>query len=229
MFFESKNDRFFYREPLHKFPILVLLLGLHFALWLLFNLNPLPSSALDISAASSTQTDEERESIAWMLPVEESAKVVSTPEETSFSATPSSAVNPQPQVKIKRVAEKASKKTSKPLPVEETPSIALTSPSSKPANHEDLNAADTKAADTEVLSPKKFDYGKVASVLKEMERENSVNVRSGREMKETSTEKLGREIAKSKRAHCETAYAHLGLLAIPFLVKDTVTDKGCKW
>ena len=40
---------------------------------------------------------------------------------------------------------------------------------------------------------------------------------------------LGRGIAKAARPDCLTAHAGMGLLAIAFLVKDAITDNGCKW
>lgn len=36
-------------------------------------------------------------------------------------------------------------------------------------------------------------------------------------------------IAQSARPPCRDAHAHLGLLALPFLLADTVRDDGCKW
>ena len=45
----------------------------------------------------------------------------------------------------------------------------------------------------------------------------------------SQTEKFGREVEKGRRKNCQTSHAHLGLLAIPFLMKDTLTDTGCKW
>ncbi len=41
--------------------------------------------------------------------------------------------------------------------------------------------------------------------------------------------KLGRAIQKAAQPDCRDAYAAMGLLAIPFLLKDTVTDTGCRW
>jgi hypothetical protein len=38
-----------------------------------------------------------------------------------------------------------------------------------------------------------------------------------------------RAIAKAARGDCKSAYAGIGLLAIPALLWDTVRDKGCKW
>lgn len=40
---------------------------------------------------------------------------------------------------------------------------------------------------------------------------------------------LGQAIARSSRSDCRTAYAGAGLFAIPFLIRDAVTDSGCKW
>lgn len=40
---------------------------------------------------------------------------------------------------------------------------------------------------------------------------------------------MGRSIDQAARADCRNAYASAGLLAVPMLIKDGVTDKGCKW
>lgn len=40
---------------------------------------------------------------------------------------------------------------------------------------------------------------------------------------------LAKGIAQSARPPCRQAHAHLGLLAVPFLLADTVRDSGCKW
>ncbi len=41
--------------------------------------------------------------------------------------------------------------------------------------------------------------------------------------------KLGRAIQKATQPDCRDAYAAMGLLAVPFLLKDTITDTGCRW
>lgn len=41
--------------------------------------------------------------------------------------------------------------------------------------------------------------------------------------------KLEQAVSRSSRADCRNRYAHMGLLAIPFLLNDTASDKGCKW
>lgn len=40
---------------------------------------------------------------------------------------------------------------------------------------------------------------------------------------------LAQAIARSARSDCRTAYAGAGLFAIPLLIRDAVTDSGCKW
>ncbi|MWA18788.1 hypothetical protein GPJ57_13120 [Burkholderia pseudomallei] len=46
---------------------------------------------------------------------------------------------------------------------------------------------------------------------------------------ETATSTLARTMSKASRADCRNAHAGMGLLAIPALALDAVTDTGCKW
>ena len=45
----------------------------------------------------------------------------------------------------------------------------------------------------------------------------------------TSEDAVERAVSRSARADCRTRYAHMGLLAFPFLLNDTARDHGCKW
>ena len=45
----------------------------------------------------------------------------------------------------------------------------------------------------------------------------------------TNEDKAERAVSRSALADCRTRYADMGLLAIPFLLNDTASDKGCKW
>jgi hypothetical protein len=45
----------------------------------------------------------------------------------------------------------------------------------------------------------------------------------------TNQERFEQTMSRSARGDCRTKYAHLGLLAVPFLVSDTASDIGCKW
>lgn len=40
---------------------------------------------------------------------------------------------------------------------------------------------------------------------------------------------LGQAISRSVRSDCRNAYAGAGLFALPLLIRDAVTDRGCKW
>jgi len=40
---------------------------------------------------------------------------------------------------------------------------------------------------------------------------------------------LGRRIKQAAHPDCRTRYAGAGLLAIPLLINDAVSDSGCKW
>ncbi|WP_080308174.1 hypothetical protein [Burkholderia pseudomallei] len=46
---------------------------------------------------------------------------------------------------------------------------------------------------------------------------------------ETATSTLARTMSKASRADCRNAHSGMGLLAIPALALDAVTDTGCKW
>ena len=48
----------------------------------------------------------------------------------------------------------------------------------------------------------------------------------GREMRE---EQLARDVARSRRNDCRSAYSGMGPLAVLPLLKDAVTGSGCKW
>lgn len=52
---------------------------------------------------------------------------------------------------------------------------------------------------------------------------------TGASRRVTESEKFENAVAQTKRGDCTNQHAHLGLLAIPFLLKDTLTDTGCKW
>jgi hypothetical protein len=41
--------------------------------------------------------------------------------------------------------------------------------------------------------------------------------------------KLAHDIQKAAKPDCRDAYAGLGLLAVPVLLADAITDKGCRW
>lgn len=46
---------------------------------------------------------------------------------------------------------------------------------------------------------------------------------------EPAPTQLAQGIAGARTADCRDKYAGLGLLGLPFLLKDSVTGKGCVW
>jgi hypothetical protein len=54
-------------------------------------------------------------------------------------------------------------------------------------------------------------------------------VRKRQAARMTSDEKLGQDIDKATRSDCRTAHAGKGLFALPFLARDALTERGCKW
>jgi hypothetical protein len=51
----------------------------------------------------------------------------------------------------------------------------------------------------------------------------------GTDKRISGAQKFAEEIGHANRGDCSFGHAHLGILAIPFLLKDTLTDEGCKW
>lgn len=52
----------------------------------------------------------------------------------------------------------------------------------------------------------------------------------GAEKQLSGAQKFAEVIEHNKRADCRSAYSHLQvLIAIPLLLKDTLTDSGCRW
>jgi hypothetical protein len=51
----------------------------------------------------------------------------------------------------------------------------------------------------------------------------------GIDRKISKAQKFADAINHAKRGDCRSEYAHIGLLAIPLLLKDTLTGEGCKW
>lgn len=74
-----------------------------------------------------------------------------------------------------------------------------------------------------------IDYAAINETVKEVARENSTRPKLIEAETYTQTQRFSREAEKGARKDCKTAYAGLSLLAIPFLIYDSVTNTGCKW
>jgi hypothetical protein len=76
---------------------------------------------------------------------------------------------------------------------------------------------------------KSLDLDAIDRIVRNIARESSDRVLPGTDKKLTSAEKFAEAIEHAQRGDCRSEHAHLGILAIPFLLKDTITGKGCKW
>ena len=85
---------------------------------------------------------------------------------------------------------------------------------------------------------KPLDMDQLRIQARQIARENEVagsRIRSGSALPILSSSNsesetgLGRAIKKSARPDCRAAYADAGLMAIPLLLRDAVTDRGCRW
>jgi hypothetical protein len=222
MFFEFSSHRPSFSERRVKFAAIFLIGVLHVALWFAFSVI---SSDSRISRESAAVANETRTTVIWITRTERVSRVISPPD---LHAEASKDPAPVPRVSKKHAGSRRYTENVQSLAGRNAASDVPAAPTDSRASASNKNVPDAAKADVAAASPK-FDYSKVVGVLKNFDRESSVGRASTSELKESSTEKLGKEISKAKRAHCETAYSHLGLLAIPFLLKDTVTDKGCKW
>lgn len=75
-----------------------------------------------------------------------------------------------------------------------------------------------------------LDYSVIGKTVKEISAQHQKKkVLPGTTKQLTEAEKFEQAVGKSGRGDCKTEHAHLGILAIPMLIKDAVTDTGCKW
>jgi hypothetical protein len=112
-----------------------------------------------------------------------------------------------------------------PAPVIEpgpAPDDAASAPTPAPAPAEDAPAFDMAAARGIARSAAREGTAGLVALPKRP----PPTLDPGREMRE---EQLARDIARSRRNDCRSAYSGLGLLAVLPLLKDAVTGSGCKW
>lgn len=221
-YFDFPNQRGALSRPGWRAALALLIGVLHFTLWRSFSVISMVS---DASSRASSPAIEKRMTVIWITGSEHSPRVVS-PSDLSTLAT-KELENMLHAGKKNEISHKYAKRGSNLIRVKEA-SESLSAPvgglPSSPTSIASEGAKDVTGA-----SSPKFDYSKVAASLKSFEHDFSVSASSGSVLRESSTEKLGREISKAKRGNCETTYSHLGLLAIPLLVRDAMTEKGCKW
>ncbi|RXZ38454.1 hypothetical protein D9O50_02675 [Oxalobacteraceae bacterium CAVE-383] len=69
----------------------------------------------------------------------------------------------------------------------------------------------------------------IAEAIREIAHEPQHRLPSGIDKKLSAAEKFSNAIDHAKRGDCRSAHANLGILAIPLLLRDAMTDDGCKW
>jgi hypothetical protein len=76
---------------------------------------------------------------------------------------------------------------------------------------------------------KRLDYDAMEQVVRSFAHESPERLLPGATRKLSNAEKFSEAIEDAKRGDCRSEYAGIGLLAIPLLLKDTITGEGCKW
>lgn len=89
-----------------------------------------------------------------------------------------------------------------------------------PSSHPSSDAPASPAASV--------DLGAAMATARQIGRAGAAKVAPGEASGERGSA-LGRKIEQAARSDCRDAYAGLGLLAIPFLAANAVSERGCKW
>ncbi|MDB5992038.1 MAG: hypothetical protein JWQ10_3441 [Herbaspirillum sp.] len=75
---------------------------------------------------------------------------------------------------------------------------------------------------------KMLDYNAMKQIALSIAHDSENRSLSGADKKLSGSQKFAETIERGKRGDCRTEYAHLLLIAIPFLLKDTITGGGCR-
>lgn len=128
------------------------------------------------------------------------------------------------------------KSVSKHMKVEEIPPSRDTGKAGSQAVSRDVAGTDKKtefdaAADKGATPNSAIDPDSIRRVTRQIAHETGAAEAQGRRPESTEEKKspLVREVEKGDRGDCRTAYAGLGLLAVPFLLRDSVSESGCRW
>jgi hypothetical protein len=73
-----------------------------------------------------------------------------------------------------------------------------------------------------------LDYDAMMQAALSMGHEPEKRQLPGADKQLTGAQKFAEAIDHAKRGDCRSEHAHLGILAIPFLVRDTITGEGCE-
>lgn len=129
--------------------------------------------------------------------------------------------------KVNRVMAQRQNQIPKPITVPDEltkpdPQYAISSSTISPAREQsDVN---------EAAKPSKgVDYNSITKTVKSISHEMETRTAPAANRNMTRIEKFEKEVEKAKRGDCRTEHASLGILGIPLLIKDAISDKGCKW
>ncbi|HEY4073231.1 MAG TPA: hypothetical protein VGM52_09015 [Herbaspirillum sp.] len=85
------------------------------------------------------------------------------------------------------------------------------------------------APDGDPKQTKMLNYEEMKQIALSIAHEPQIRLLPGADKKISGAQKFVEAMDHAKRGDCRFEHAHLGILAIPFLLKDTLTDEGCKW
>ena len=103
-----------------------------------------------------------------------------------------------------------------------TPEISHVSPGSQSSNSIERDGKEQIPVGT-------LDLDALKSSARAMARETAPRQLPGVDRQLNESEKISDRVAGARRGDCRTEHAQFGLLAIPFLLKDAISDSGCKW
>lgn len=138
--------------------------------------------------------------------------------------------SPQQPQKNKNIttAQKPKRTTSsnKASAIQTTSPVTATVPNSSTSHEVTVDSpSGSQGKETSTL-----DYSVIGKTVKEISAQHQKKkVLPGTTKQLTEAEKFEQAVGKSGRGDCKTEHSHLGILAIPMLIKDAVTDTGCKW
>lgn len=78
-------------------------------------------------------------------------------------------------------------------------------------------------------SKKTLDMDGIRKAARAIAHEDSIKRLSGADEPYSRSKSIEKDMNRAGRPDCRTEHANLGILAIPFLLKDAMTERGCKW
>jgi len=129
-------------------------------------------------------------------------------------------------IPAKRRAEKSAPAVGPGTPATNTTANAASDPGTEKITESNTGTEKTTAPNI-AIQPES-----IQRVVRQIARETQASAEAQGKHLERLEEKespLAREVKKEEPGDCRTAYANLGLLAVPFLLRDSVSESGCRW